>query len=146
MRYRCHVKWMDTDYARVAHYQRFLSWVDDGFQAWCNARGISFKEQIDHGIGWPLVDVSIRYLRPMTLEDEVLVSMVLEDVSSQGMTLDFTIARSDGKIAARGHMKRRFVSQHDMQGSDASLDLQAKLKAMRQEDADSELGGSPTAQ
>jgi len=146
MRYRSYVKWMDTDYARVAHYQRFLSWVDDGFQTWCNARGILFKEQIDQGIGWPLVDVSIQYFRPMTLEDEVLVTMALKDVSAKGMTLDFTISRSDGKTAAQGYLKRRFISQHDMHGSEASLDVQSILDEMQQEDADLELGQLPKQQ
>lgn len=130
---------MDTDYARVAHYQRFLSWVDDGFQAWCNARGISFKEQLDQGIGWPLVDVRIQYHRPLTLEDEILVSMVLKDVSAQGMTLEFTIFRADGKAAADGYLKRRFISQSDMKGREATTALLTTLGNMEQEEADLEL-------
>ena len=139
MRYRCFVKWMDTDYARVAHYQRFLSWVDDGFQIWCNGRGISFKEQLDQGIGWPLVDVRIEYHRPVTLEDEILVSMALKDVTAQGMTLEFEIFRSDGKLSAEGYLKRRFISQQDMKGRDASAALVASLSEMQREDPDSEL-------
>jgi YbgC/YbaW family acyl-CoA thioester hydrolase len=130
---------MDTDYARVAHYQRFLSWVEDGFQAWCNARGISFKEQLDQGIGWPLVDVRIQYYRPLTLEDEVLISMVLKDVSAQGMTLEFTIYRSDEKVAADGYLKRRFISQADMKGREATTSLLATLSKMEGEEADLEL-------
>lgn len=142
MQYRCRVKWMDTDYAQVAHYQRFLDWVDDGFQAWCNARGLFFKEQVDQEIGWPLVDVGIQYQSPVTLEDELVVTMVLKDVSPRGTTLDFIISKTDGTVAARGHQKRRFVSQRDLKGSEAAAEALTILIQMQGEEADAELGPS----
>ncbi len=140
MRYRSRVKWMDTDYARVAHYQRFLDWVDDGFQAWCNARSIFFKEEVDQGIGWPFVDVRIEYQRPITLEDEIVVTMILKDVSARGFTLTFSISKADGVIVAQGYQKRRFVSQRDLKGSDAKSDVLSILTEMQNEEADAEIG------
>ena len=130
---------MDTDYARVAHYQRFFDWVDDGFQAWCNARGLSFREQVDRGIGWPLVDIGIQYRNPVTVEDDLLVEMVLREVSDRGMTLEFEISRADGALAAKGYQKRRFVSQHDLRGSEVNAEALSILSQMQDEEVGAEL-------
>lgn len=111
MKFRYRLTWSDVDYARVAYYPRFGIWVDEAFHGHLYARGCSLVALLEQGYGLPYIATSCRYLRKLTLEDEVEIALSITKSDAKGFTLAFTITKAgDDGPAAEGEQVRRCIS------------------------------------
>lgn len=110
MKFRYRLTWSDVDYARVAYYPRFGIWVDEAFHGYLYARGCSLVALLEQGYGLPYLATSCRYMRKLTLEDEVEIDLSIAKSDAKGFTLAFAIRKvgADGP-AAEGEMVRRCI-------------------------------------
>jgi len=112
LKFRHRLTWMDVDYARVAHHLRYAVWVDQAFHGHLFERGFRIREFMEQGYGLPYLSTACRYLRLLTLEDEVEMELSVTDVTEKGFTLRYRIAKlGDSGPAAEGEMVRRCIRQ-----------------------------------
>ena len=63
----------DTDYAGVAWHGSYVHWLEQARVAWLQGRGLNFGDLVAAGCDLPVVDLTIRYQKPVFLGEEILV-------------------------------------------------------------------------
>jgi len=90
-----HVYWHECDAARIAYYGNFLKWVEQAEEDLFMARGRTRAEvYLELQIGFPRVEVWIRYRKPARLSDTLEVTWWVEK-------------RTRTSLVARTEMRRR---------------------------------------
>jgi acyl-CoA thioester hydrolase len=78
-RTRVHVYWHDCDAARIAYYGNFLKWLEMAEEDLFLSRGRTRAEvYLGLGVGFPRVEVWIRYRKPARLSDTLDVDWWVE--------------------------------------------------------------------
>jgi acyl-CoA thioester hydrolase len=96
---RQRVYWEDTDAGGVVYYANYLRFMERGRSDWLRALGIdqrALREQ--HGLQFAVASVSVDFLRPAVLDDEITVTAELQRLG--GATIEFkqTIWRGDVQL------------------------------------------------
>jgi YbgC/YbaW family acyl-CoA thioester hydrolase len=98
------VGFAETDMAGIAHYSRFLIWMEEAEHAYLRSLGLSVVHRTADGgtVSWPRVSVSCDYSRPARFEDVVEVRVAVEKRGTKSLTYGFTFVGPDGAELARG--------------------------------------------
>lgn len=97
------VTFADTDASGRAHFTRILRFVEEAEHAFFRAQKISVFAGPTNG--WPRVNVTCDFLRPLQFEDEVETRLNILKLGNSSVTWGFEIFRfGDGIPAARGSM------------------------------------------
>ncbi|MCS6782035.1 MAG: thioesterase family protein [Gloeomargarita sp. SKYBB_i_bin120] len=63
----------DTDYGGVVWHGRYLYWLEQARVAWLEAQGVRFRDLVAADCDLPVVELSIRYHKPVHLGDQVCI-------------------------------------------------------------------------
>jgi len=85
----------DLDPGNVVWHGRYFKYLENMRTLLFEGIGYSFNEMTDSGILWPVVDVNIRYLRPLLLDQEVMVSACLKEWELR-LVVDYEIVDGQG--------------------------------------------------
>ena len=69
----------DLDPGNVVWHGRYFKYFESARTLLFEGIGYSFVEMTESGILWPIVDVNIRYVRPLLLNQEVHVTACLKE-------------------------------------------------------------------
>ena len=90
----------DLDPGNVVWHGRYFKYFERARTLLFEGIGYSFDEMIDSGILWPVVDVNIRYVRPLLLNQEVRVSACLKEWELR-LVVDYEIVDEQGVTYTR---------------------------------------------
>jgi acyl-CoA thioester hydrolase len=101
----------EIDFARVAFYGHYFSWIERAMEQWFHAKGLYYRELVgEREIGVPIVEAHCRYTAPVQVEDVLEIRLAVREVTRRGFRVEFDMTRqSDGLRVADGHLLRRFV-------------------------------------
>jgi acyl-CoA thioester hydrolase len=86
--FMCRVYWEDTDAGGVVYYANYLKFMERCRTEWLRRIGIDqHRLRLERGLQFAIVNVSIEYLRPAVLDDELQVTAELEKLG--GATFEF---------------------------------------------------------
>jgi acyl-CoA thioester hydrolase len=97
--HRVRVYWEDTDAGGVVYYANYLKFLERGRSEWLRALGVDQPRlRAERGLQFAVVSVTVDFLRPAMLDDEVLVTAALAKLS--GATIEFkqSIWRGDVQL------------------------------------------------
>ncbi|HYG65067.1 MAG TPA: thioesterase family protein [Thermoanaerobaculia bacterium] len=101
-RTRRRVEFVDTDLSGIAHFSRYLVFMENCEHEFLNALGLSvFMEMDGQRIVWPRVAASCEYLSPARFEDVLEVHLKVLRKGGKSLTYGFEITR-EGTLVARG--------------------------------------------
>jgi acyl-CoA thioester hydrolase len=84
--FRCY--WEDTDAGGVVYYANYLKFLERCRTDWLRAVGVDqVKLRAERGLQFVVVSLSVDYLRPAVLDDEILVTAELGRLT--GATIHF---------------------------------------------------------
>ncbi len=63
------VRYAETDQMGVAHHAAYVVWLEECRIELMRARGADYREQERQGVLMPVVELSIRYRRPLRFDD-----------------------------------------------------------------------------
>ena len=99
------VEFADTDAAGIAHFAAFFRYMEEAEHALYRSLGFSVHTQVAGvPISFPRVEAQCRYLKPLFFEDEVKITVRVEEVGEKTLTHEFAFVRPDGEEAARGRL------------------------------------------
>jgi len=82
------VYWEDTDAGGVVYYANYLKFLERGRSEWLRALGVDQPRlRAERGLQFVVVSVAVDFLRPAVLDDEVLVTAALANLT--GATIEF---------------------------------------------------------
>ncbi|HEY1315050.1 MAG TPA: tol-pal system-associated acyl-CoA thioesterase [Steroidobacteraceae bacterium] len=95
----CRVYWEDTDAGGVVYYANYLKFMERCRSDWLRALNIDQQRlRAERQLQFVVVNVSVDFLRPAVLNDEIRVSAELERLSGATILFEQTIARGDVQL------------------------------------------------
>jgi len=118
---RRRVEFSETDMAGIVHFSRYFNYMEAVEHDLFRRLGLSVVTQLgDSAFGWPRVNVSCDFRKPLRFEDEFEVKLIVREVRSKAIVFDFEFYRlagdDDDKPIATGSMTTVCVT-HDSTGS-----------------------------
>ncbi len=94
------VPFFDLDPAGVAWHGRYFQYFELARCELLESIDYSYERMMDSGFLWPVADTSVRYLRPLTLNQTVLVTACLREWELR-LVIDYKIEGEDGAVCTR---------------------------------------------
>jgi acyl-CoA thioester hydrolase len=111
---RFRVRYFETDAMGIVHHAAYITWFEEGRSAFTRALGYPYSRMEKEGVSLAVAEVTARYHRPARYDDEVLVTAVLIQLGSRGMSFSYEVRRvEDGELLVTGASKHISV---DTQG------------------------------
>jgi len=93
------IYWEDTDAGGVVYYANYLKFMERCRTEWLRAQGIDqFRLRSERQLQFAVVNVTVDFLRPAVLNDEILVTAELERLSGATISFKQTILRGDTQL------------------------------------------------
>ncbi|MCS6245142.1 MAG: acyl-CoA thioesterase [Opitutus sp.] len=93
------VRYAETDMMGVVYHGSYLPWLEIGRTQLLKDHGIPYRVLEAEGFFLPVVEVSLRYLRPAKYDDEVVITTVLKEKPSLRIRMEYQLHRGDELIA-----------------------------------------------
>ena len=93
------VYWEDTDAGGVVYYANYLRFLERGRTDWLRAMGVDQQQlRADRGLQFVVVNITVDFLRPALLHDEILVTATLERLAGATIHFEQTIERGGERL------------------------------------------------
>ena len=110
--HRVRVRYCETDRMAVAHHGSYVAWFEEARTEYLRSRGKTYRQMEDEGNLLQVVDMSIRYVKPIDYDDVALVSVRMKERANVAFTLEYRVQReSDGAITATGETRLACVGR-----------------------------------
>ncbi|MDA7027915.1 thioesterase family protein [Bacillus sp. CLL-7-23] len=96
------VRYAETDQMGVVYHANYLIWMEVGRTALIQELGFSYADMEKDGILSPVVDVNIRYVKPLRYGETAVVHTWIEDYNGFKTVYGYEILNSNGEIAVKG--------------------------------------------
>ena len=94
------VPFNDIDVTGVAWHGRYFKYLEDARRTLYERIGYSYEEMLASGYLWPVADASIRYVRPLTLNQDVRVTACLREWELR-LVVDYKIEDAGGTLCTK---------------------------------------------
>jgi len=108
------VEFGDCDPAQIVFYPNFLKWIDSAARHFFVAAGVPSWSEMEAKtgiIGTPLVEVSVRFVRPATYGDEIAVESWIDEWRARSFVMKHIIRRGD-EVLVEGTEIRVFARRN----------------------------------
>ena len=122
------VQFYETDMAGIVHFSWFFRYMEEAEHAMWREAGLSIAGGLD--VGWPRVEASFEYHRPLKFEDEFEVHIRIVGKDARTIRYEGVITRGDTRIAT-GRMAIRCVSKKPGEPM-RSVDIPARIDSLLQ--------------
>jgi acyl-CoA thioester hydrolase len=97
------VQFYDLDPMNVVWHGNYARFLEHARCALLDRIGYNYAQMRDSGYAWPIVDLRIKYVRPLVLAEEVVVTARLVEYENR-LKLDYRIRRkNDGEVLTKAH-------------------------------------------
>lgn len=100
-RKKIRVPFYDIDMAGIVWHGHYLKYFELARCDLLDGIGYNYQQMMDTGVLWPIIDTSIRYVHPLILDQEVVVSARLLEWELR-MVIEYTVRDENGLVYTRG--------------------------------------------
>lgn len=93
------VRYAETDMMGIVYHGSYLPWLEIGRTTLLKEHGVSYRALEADGYRLPVLEVSVKYLRPAFYDDEVTVVAILADRPLLRIELTYEVRRGDELLA-----------------------------------------------
>lgn len=94
------IPFFDVDSAGVVWHGRYFQYFELARRELLESIGYSYEEMAASGLIWPVSDTTVRYLRPLVLNQEVVVRADLREWDMR-IVIDYRIEDDSGRLCTR---------------------------------------------
>ena len=94
------IPFFDLDPANVVWHGRYFQYFELARCELLEGVNYSYKEMVDSGFLWPVSDTSVRYTRPLTLNQVAIVTACLREWEMR-LVFDYKIEDEDGTVLTK---------------------------------------------
>ncbi len=93
------IYWEDTDAGGVVYYANYLKFMERCRTEWLRALKVDQRRlRLERGLQFAVVGVTVDFLRPAMLDDEIIVTAELERVSGATISFNQKIWRGEAQL------------------------------------------------
>ena len=131
--YQRRVEFVETDMAGIMHFSNFYRFMEAAEHAFFRSIGHGVHETVEgQTIGWPRVQTSCDFFKPVRFEDTVKIRVTIEEIRRRSVRYIHTFVLGEGddeRIIASGRMTTACVQLHREAGSIESINIPDTLRA-----------------
>lgn len=109
--HRLRVRYCETDRMGVAHHGSYIAWFEEARTEWLRARGASYRAWEEAGVFLQVVEVSVRYLKPTTFDDELELRTRVVERGRASIAFEYEVWLRGEVLAAVGRTKLACVDR-----------------------------------
>ena len=104
------VWWEDTDAGGIVYYANYLKFTERARSALLKVLGVDQRAMLDDpdGAMFAVRDVTVTYLEPARLDDDLVVRTRLAELKGATITLDQDVLR-DGAVLVKSSVRAAFI-------------------------------------
>jgi acyl-CoA thioester hydrolase len=106
------VRYAETDMMGVVYHGSYIPWLEVGRTQLLKELGLPYRQLEESGFRLPVLEVSLKYLRPARYDDLVTVVTRLNERPLLRIRLEYEVRRGEESLAT-GHSVHAFI---DLQG------------------------------
>ena len=90
------VEFSETDMAGIVHFSNFYRWMENAEHEFFRSLDLSVHMVIDgQDIGWPRLDTSCTFKRPLKFEEITTINIFIEAISPKTVTYRFEFTKEE---------------------------------------------------
>ncbi|NBR14212.1 MAG: acyl-CoA thioesterase [Flavobacteriales bacterium] len=95
--YQLRVRYSETDKMGYCYYGNYASYLEVGRVETMRSLGVSYKSMEDEGVMLPVLDFSIKYLRPAKYDDLLSVKTIITKIEGTRIYFDYEIHNEENQ-------------------------------------------------
>lgn len=108
------VRYGETDQMGYVYYGNYALYYEVGRVELLRELGTSYKNLEDQGIMLPVMDLSVKYLRPAFYDDELTICTQVRTMPRARITFNYQTKNVDGVVLNEGETTLVFVEKSTM--------------------------------
>ena len=107
------IRFSEVDSMKVVWHGNYIKYFEDAREAFGDAYGLGYLDIYAAGCYLPLVDISVKFLHPLTFGRKAVVSAVWRPCEAAKLVFDYEIRDAGtGELAATGHSTQVFMDHN----------------------------------
>lgn len=94
---RVKVRFSEVDPIRMVWHGNYIKYLEDAREAFGHRYGISYLQISGHGYYAPVYDLQVRFLKPATVDDTLLVTITWKPAEGAKLCFDYEIRNEKDK-------------------------------------------------
>lgn len=92
------VRYAESDQMGYAHHAAYVVWLEAGRIEWLRSHGFSYRDLEAAGILMPVIEVDLRYRKPLRFDDEVILRTAAELLGRSRICFRSQVCGGDGAV------------------------------------------------
>lgn len=101
----------DTDQMGFVHHSNYVKYLERARWEAFRKIGLTYKEIEDRGILMPVIDVKLRYLKPIYYDDLVTIKMQPNLISATKLSIDYKIFNASEELVHIAYTALTFMNK-----------------------------------
>ena len=104
------VRYHETDQMHFVHHSNYLKYFELARLEWLSNLQISYAEMESRGIFMPVVNASLKYIKPLVFGDNFSVTVILKKEPTATLEFDYKILNQNKQLISTGNTLLAFLS------------------------------------
>jgi len=104
------VRYAETDMMGVVYHGSYLPWFEIGRTTLLKQQGLPYRQLEADGFRLPVLEVSVKYLRPAVYDDTVTIITTMRERPLMRIRLEYEVRRGD-ELLATGSTVHAFIDR-----------------------------------
>ena len=104
------VRYHETDQMHFVHHSNYLKYFELARLEWLSNLQISYAEVESRGIFMPVVNASLKYIKPLVFGDNFSVTVILKKEPKATLEFDYKILNQNNELISTGNTLLAFLS------------------------------------
>jgi acyl-CoA thioester hydrolase len=105
------VRYAETDQMAFVYYGNYLQYYEVGRVEALRQLGTSYKQMEDDGVMLPVYECNVRYLKPATYDDLLVIKTTIREMPKVRITFEYEIYNQKNELLNRGSTMLVFVNK-----------------------------------
>ncbi|CAO4835928.1 MAG: hypothetical protein CNLJKLNK_00514 [Holosporales bacterium] len=97
-----HIDFYDVDSMKVVWHGHYVKYLEQARALLLEKIDYGYEKMEDSGYVWPVVDMNIRYIKPIFLNQKIIVHAVLVEYENR-LKIEFKICDEKGTLLTKAH-------------------------------------------
>lgn len=131
--YKTKARAVDTDLAGHVHFSNYFRFMERAEEAFMESFGMSFEKMEKENFMLPKVESKCNYLSPTRCNDEIKISLKIEEIKQKSYRYKFKIHNlTKNREAAEGHIVVVYIDTKKGEPSKIPADLRKELEKIEE--------------
>ena len=106
------INYYETDKMGVVHHSNYIRFLEEARCAWMDNADLSMSKIEKEGFTIPTLEVNVKYKYPVTVDDIILIKLIMEDYNGIKMTVKYVVTEEKtGNTVIEAYTKHCFTNK-----------------------------------